>query len=128
MYISSTEEKSWKKYCEMNRTYPSYGIWLYHFNFKFFNIYRNNMHQTQTNTVYRIGRSKAIFISAPANVYSSLEIQSTSGIYAIEHGFLRVLRFLPPIKLVAMIYLKYCWQWRLSTITHKPMLLNTKGR
>ena len=85
-------------------------------------------HQTQTNTVYRIGRSKAIFISAPANVYFSLEIQSTSGIYAIEHGFLQVLRFLPPIKLVAMIYLKYCWQWRLSTITHKPMLLNTKGR
>ena len=27
-------------------------------------------------------------------------------------GSLRVLRLLPPLKLVAMIYLKYCWKWR----------------
>jgi hypothetical protein len=27
-------------------------------------------------------------------------------------GFLRVLRFQPPIKLTATIYLKYCWKWR----------------
>jgi hypothetical protein len=26
-------------------------------------------------------------------------------------GFLRVLRFLSPIKLTAMIQLKYCWKW-----------------
>jgi len=27
-------------------------------------------------------------------------------------GFLRVLRFPPPIKLTATILLKYCWKWR----------------
>jgi hypothetical protein len=27
-------------------------------------------------------------------------------------GSLRALRLLPPLKLVAMIYLKYCWKWR----------------
>jgi len=32
--------------------------------------------------------------------------------------FHRVLRFPPPIKLTATIYLKYCWKWRLTTITH----------
>jgi len=27
-------------------------------------------------------------------------------------GFLRILRFLPPMKLTATILLKYCWKWR----------------
>ena len=77
-------------------------------------------HQTQTTTAYHIGHSKAKFISVPVNVYSSFKIQPTSGIYAIEHGFLRVLRFPPPIKLATTIYLKYCWKWHLSTTLDKP--------
>jgi len=27
-------------------------------------------------------------------------------------GFLRVIRFPPPIQLTATIWLKYCWKWR----------------
>jgi hypothetical protein len=29
-----------------------------------------------------------------------------------DDGFLRVLQFPPPIKLIATIWLKYCWKWR----------------
>jgi hypothetical protein len=34
-----------------------------------------------------------------------------------DGGFLRVVRFPPPIKLTATIELKYCWNW-LSTLSH----------
>jgi hypothetical protein len=56
-------------------------------------------------------------------------------VYSIQHyviklvsdlrqvgGFLRVLRFPPPIKLTATILLKYCWKWRLNTITLTPYI------
>ena len=48
-------------------------------------------------------------------------------VYSIQHyvikvvndlrqvcGFLRILRFPPPIKLTAMISQQYCWKWRLT--------------
>ena len=35
-------------------------------------------------------------------------------------GFLRALRFPPPIKLIATIWLNYCWKWRFKH--HKPNL------
>ena len=116
--ISSAEEKSRKKSIVKWIEHIQVMVFGYTISISNFLIFIEIIcllsHQTQTNTVYHIGRSKAIFISAPVNVYSSLEIQSTSGIYAIEHGFLRVLQFLPSIKLAAMIYLKYCWKWRLK--------------
>jgi len=30
----------------------------------------------------------------------------------LAHSPLRVLQLLPPLKLVTMILLKYCWKWR----------------
>ena len=33
-----------------------------------------------------------------------------------DDGFLRELRFLPPIKLTAPILLNYCWKWRFGII------------
>jgi hypothetical protein len=57
------------------------------------------------------------------NVVSSNPVHGE--VYSIQHyvikfvsdlrqvgGFLRVLQFPPPIKLIATIYLKYCWKWR----------------
>jgi hypothetical protein len=51
------------------------------------------------------------------------ELESRSGeVYSVQHYVIKFvsdlwqvggfLRFPPPIKLIAMIYLKYCWQWR----------------
>jgi hypothetical protein len=54
-----------------------------------------------------------------------VRISRSSEVYSIQHYviklsvscdrsvvFLRALWFLPPIKLTATIYLKYCWKWR----------------
>jgi len=55
----------------------------------------------------------------------SITTNANGDVYLIQHyviqivsavqqvgGFLRVLRFPPPIKLTATVWLKYCWKWR----------------
>ena len=43
---------------------------------------------------------------------SHLQVTKFTSYLPMVGGFLRVLLRLPPLKLVAMISLKYCWNWR----------------
>jgi len=51
------------------------------------------------------------FESRPGRGVQHYEIKFVSDLRQVG-GFLRALRFPPPIKLTTIIYLKYCWKWR----------------
>jgi len=57
--------------------------------------------------------SISITTNANGDVYliQQYVIQIVSAVQQVG-GFLRVLRFPPPIKLTATVWLKYCWKWR----------------
>jgi len=69
-----------------------------------------------------VGFTTTYAISAYYHLCCEFESRSGRGVqhYLIKFvsdlwqigGFLRVLRFPPPIKLTATIKLKYCWKWR----------------
>jgi hypothetical protein len=72
-----------------------------------------------------VGFTTTYAISAYHHWCCEFESQSGRGVqhYVIKFvsdllqvsGFLRVLRFLPSIKLTTTIWLKYCWKWHLTT-------------
>ena len=75
----------------------------------------------------RRGRDRMVFTATYAITYhhKSCEFQPRSGeVYSIQHyvicGFLRLLRFPPPIKLTATIWIKYCWKWGLTPYKWVP--------
>jgi len=69
-----------------------------------------------------VGFTTTYAISAYRHWCCGIESQSGWGVqhYVLKFvsdlrqvgGFLRVLRFPPPIKLTTTILLKYCWKWR----------------
>jgi len=70
----------------------SYGSWIYNYQMQSVPITTN------------------VVSSIPTQAIQHYVIQFVSDLRQ-DGGFLQVLRFPPPIKVTATIWLKYCWKW-----------------